>query len=410
MRHFKTYVLIAGLGTGLISCGGDSATTQSSGGGDIVAGPPAGTLDPNVPTDPVGQDPVQGGNFFSDIPGVVERIRRNLAPDTIPALTDPDFVDSNSSDASYIFEDDLVLGLYINGEAKAYPHNIGWLHEIVNDVVGGKPVVVSFCPLTGTGMVFDGGEFTTDRLTCGVSGNLFNNNLVMYDRRDALSDATLYPQMMGLGVFGNRTGNELFLLPVVETTWRYWKILHPDTKVIGSNQPRSAGNLGQYDGRTYQRYPYGNYRDPQTEPFFSTWPSLSDNPIRNLFNNKDAVLGVRFDELAKAYPFRSMGAEEVINDTIGNDDIVIVYYAEEELAIPYFRALFNGQSLTFDKVASLDQAVYPFMMRDQETGTTWNLLGRGVDGPNAGQQLVQVPAHNAFWFAWSTFWQNTGVL
>ena len=50
------------------------------------------------------------------------------------------------------------------------------------------------------------------------------------------------------------------------------------------------------------------------------------------------------------------------------------------------------------------------MMRDQETGTTWTLLGRGVDGPNAGQQLVQVPAHNAFWFAWSTFWQNTGVL
>ncbi len=136
---------------------------------------------------------------------------------------------------------------------------------------------------------------------------------------------------------------------------------------------------------------------------------MSNNPIRNLFNNKDAVLGVRFDQLAKAYPFRSMGAEEVINDTVGSDDIVVVYYAAEELAIPYFR-LFNGRSLTFDKVASLDPEVFPFMMRDQESGTTWDLLGRGVDGPNAGQQLIQVPAHNAFWFAWSTFWQNTGIL
>ena len=85
------------------------------------------------------------------------------------------------------------MGLFINGEAKAYPHNIGWLHEITNDVVGGKPVVVSFCPLTGTGMVFDGGELSVNRLTCGVSGNLFNNNLMMYDRRDNLSDPTLYP-------------------------------------------------------------------------------------------------------------------------------------------------------------------------------------------------------------------------
>ena len=84
-----------------------------------------------------------------------------------------------------------------------------------------------------------GEGLSVNRLTCGVSGNLFNNNLVMYDRRDNLSDPTLYPQMMGLGVFGPRTGHGLALLPVVETIWRYWKKLHPDTKVIGSNQPRS---------------------------------------------------------------------------------------------------------------------------------------------------------------------------
>lgn len=61
-------------------------------------------------------------------------------------------------------------------------------------------------------------------------------------------------------------------------------------------------------------------------------------------------------------------------------------------------------------MAGLDTAIFPFMMRDLESGTTWDLLGRGVDGPKAGQNLVQAPAHNTFWFARSTFWQNTGIL
>jgi hypothetical protein len=257
-------------------------------------------------------------------------------------------------------------------------------------------------------MVFDGDAPSGNRITCGVSGNLFNNNLVMYDRRDGLAGATLYPQMLGIGVTGARAGNELALVPVVETTWRFWKTLHPDTRVVGSNQPANAGNPRQYDGRSYQRYPYNNYREPLTEPFFSTWPSLRNNPTRQLFNNKDLMLGLRFEEIAKAYPFRTMTSEEVINDSVAGNDIVIVHHAEEQLAIPYSRA-FNGQTLTFERVESLSPAVYPFMMRDQETGTTWDMLGRGIDGPNTGQQLTQLPAHNAFWFAWATFWQNTGV-
>jgi len=388
----------------LSACGGDSGPTST---GDSFPIPDRDA--PNSATDPINKDPNEGGNFLNQVSEVVQRIQRNLSADQIPALTDPVFVDVNSSDANYIKEDDLVLGLFIGGEAKAYPHNIGWLHEITNDTIGGKAVVVSFCPLTGTGMVFDGEDGSGGRLTCGVSGNLFNNNLVMYDRRDNLNGATLYPQMMGLGVTGARTGNTLSLLPVVETTWRYWKTLYPDTKVVGSNQPANVGNPRQYNGSAYQRYPYGGYRDPQSEPFFNTWPSLRNNPTRQLYNNKDGMLGVRFGELAKAYPFRAMDAETVINDTVGGNEIDIVHHAAEQLAIPYFRE-FNGQLLSFEKVGSLNTALFPFMMRDSQSETTWDLLGRGVDGPNTGQQLTQVPAHNAFWFAWATFWQNTGVL
>lgn len=97
-------------------------------------------------------------------------------------------------------------------------------HEIVNDVVGGHPVCVTFCPLTGTGLVFDG-QRADGRLSLGVSGLLYNTNLVMYDRRDG---QTLYPQIYASGVNGE-VGQTLDLLPVVETTWATWKRLYPQT-------------------------------------------------------------------------------------------------------------------------------------------------------------------------------------
>jgi hypothetical protein len=400
METTKSRLLLSAVVGALTACGGDAPQGST----DII--PIPGPVEST--SDPIGRPASTGGNFLNQISDVVNRIQRNLNPDQIPALTDPVFVSATDGNADYVSDDDLVLGLFINGDAKAYPHNIGWLHEITNDVVGGKAVVVSFCPLTGTGMVFDG-DGSGGRLTCGVSGNLFNNNLVMYDRRDPLSSATLYPQMMGMGVFGARAGQPLNLLPVVETTWGYWKTLHPNTTVVGSNQPVNVGNPRRYGQTTYQLYPYDNYRDPQTSPFFSTWPSQNDNPTRMLYSNKSMTLGVRFGELAKAYPFETMDSQEVINDTIGNQGLVVVYSADEKLALPFSRHL-NGQMLTFERVPTLDAAVFPFMMRDTQTGTTWDLLGRGVDGPNAGQQLEQLPAHNAFWFAWATFWQNTGVL
>ncbi len=137
----------------------------------------------------------------------------------IPALTDPVFVSANDPAAGYLLEDDIVLGIARNGEVKAYPNNIGLAHEIVNDLVGGEPVIVTLCPLTGTGMVFNG-ENSSGRIFVGVSGLLFNNNLVMHDRRDPGDNATLYPQMLSVGVAGPREGNELALQPLIETTWR----------------------------------------------------------------------------------------------------------------------------------------------------------------------------------------------
>jgi hypothetical protein len=97
----------------------------------------------------------------------------------------------------------------------------------------------------------------------------------------------------------------------------------------------------------------------------------------------------------------------VINDTVAGNPIVVLYYAEEAFAVPYSR-LFEGQTLTFDMAESNNPAM-PFWMKDRETGTVWDMLGNSVEGPLRGQKLIQIPSHTAMWFAWATFWQNTGI-
>ncbi len=399
MSRLRDLALLSMLIFGLSACGGKSGSAPAgpdspAGGGTGSSG--GSTTSGGTSTSTGSQT---GGNFLDNFP--LNRITSGGVPkDGIPALTDPDFVSPTSADAGYLSDDDLVLGVFINGDAKAYPHNIGWWHEIVNDGVGENPIVVTFCPLTGTGLVFEGsgGGRSDDRLTMGVSGLLFNNNLIMYDRRD---DRTLFPQMIHKGVEGPGSNEALKLLPVVETTWGYWKRLYPSTTVVSGNTP------GSYGLNRYRVYPYGGYMSPTSGPLFSVFPALGENPTSQLYSPKHLTLGVRFNENAKAYPFPALGQEAVINDTVAGQNILVVWYAREQLAVPYFRT-YLGRTLTFERVTSTD-LVYPFMLKDKETGSTWNLKGQAVSGELKDARLHQVSAHNAFWFAWATFWQNTEV-
>jgi len=324
-----------------------------------------------------------------------------VGKDQIPSLNQPRFVDQDSPEAFYIRPDDLVLGVVINGEAKAYPHNIGWHHEIINDEVGGHRIVVSLCPLTGTGMVFDGQPESGDLVAMGVSGLLFNNNLIMYSKVD---DNSLFPQMTGRAISGPQKGKSLELLPVIETTWDYWRMLYPESKVV-------SGFTGIYDAGQYTNYPYMSQGDYRYESNYILFPMAPSPTVTQYFGLKQITLGVRFGEIAKAYPFPAMGKEAVINDEVAGTKLVVVFYELHKLAIPYARALtVDGESLTltFDKIES-DDRVYPFLMKDRETASTWNLKGEGIRGPLLGHKLTQIPAHNAFWFAWTTFWRNTGI-
>ena len=161
---------------GLLSCGGKSSPPGPTAGEGVPSGGGANTSAPSAPLERPSQP---GGHFLQNFP-LNLIVEGGVPTDGIPALTAPPFDSNPWEKAGYLLDSDLVLGVVINGEAKAYPHNIGWWHEIVNDVGGDTPIIVSFCPLTGTGMVFDGrsrGGGVT-RTTLGVSGLLFNNNLI----------------------------------------------------------------------------------------------------------------------------------------------------------------------------------------------------------------------------------------
>lgn len=159
-------------------------------------------------------------------------------PDGIPAIDEPRFIDAGETDLD---PGDMVIGFVHEGEARAYPHDIVVFHEIVNDRVGGLNVAITYCPLTATAQGFKRGD-----TTLGVSGQLLNSNLVMFDRESR----SYFAQIAATGVKGEHRGRTLDEVDVVWTTWGRWHAVHPDTRVLSDR----TGHL-----RNYSRDPYGSY-------------------------------------------------------------------------------------------------------------------------------------------------------
>jgi Protein of unknown function (DUF3179) len=241
------------------------------------------------------------------------QIRRLLPADAIPSLPNtgppegaPKFVPAGDVALGYLRANDMVVGIFDGIEAKAYPHNVLWWHEIVNDTVGGQPLSVSFCPLTGSALVF-----TARASGHGTSGSLYNSNLVMYDH----ATASLFSQLRRQAISGPRKGERLPEIPFVETTWARWVQMHPDTKVLSSETGFR---------RDYTRYPYGDYRVDNNDTFAVTDPRPDP-----LFPNKWAVTGVQVGATKRAYVHeeivRQLGNQAVFRDTIEGMPVWIVF-------------------------------------------------------------------------------------
>ena len=166
------------------------------------------------------------------------------ARDCIPSIDDPKFV--AVAGAGHVADDDIVLALAWKGEYRAYPTRILDQHEIVNDVVAGTPIAITYCPLCGSGVGVRR-EIDGKVVEFGVSGVLYNSDLVLYDR----TTETLWDQIIAEGIVGPLTGNKLELVAITMTRWSTWKAAHPDTLVLSPDPD---------NGRDYTQDYYAKYR------------------------------------------------------------------------------------------------------------------------------------------------------
>ncbi len=304
--------------------------------------------------------------------------------DGIPALTDPTLVPVDAPGAGYLRDFDRVIGIRVGDEEIAIPLNIGWWHEIVNLQRGSLRLSITHCPLTGSSLVFD--RSAADGAEFGVSGLLFMNNLMLYDRN---APASLWPQMARGARCGTRSGTALPMYASVEMSWGAWRTLHPTGVVV-------SGATGHT--RNYQSYPYGNY-DVETNPQL-----LGPNPAVDARRPpKERVLGiVRADGTSVAVPFgvlRTRGAVAVETLQLGSQSVVVFWDGAGEGAAAFVPAL-DGTPMRFRVVDG--------QIRDEQSGSTWNVEGVAVNGPHAGRRLPWMSdSFVAYWFAWASFHPET---
>ncbi|NOZ38799.1 MAG: DUF3179 domain-containing protein [Planctomycetes bacterium] len=227
------------------------------------------------------------------------------AKDGIPALSQPRTIDAKS--ANYLTPEDRVIGVAMGDEARAYPIRILNYHEIVNDELSGQPIAVTYCPLCDSAAVFDRNTPRGER-EFGVSGLLYNSNVLMYDRDDQAE--SLWSQLKNEAIAGEQVRNRLKLLPVELTTWGDWQSRYPATTVLSPD----TGHR-----RNYSRSPYASY--------FAT-PSLMFpvQPTSDQLPAKEKILGVRAGDKVRAYP-RSIFSEQRrrVEDQLDGKHLVVEF-------------------------------------------------------------------------------------
>lgn len=309
--------------------------------------------------------------------------------DGIPSIDTPSFVSPNEAD-DWIDPKEPVILMTHNGEAKAYPLQILTHHEIVNDEIGGMPVAVTFCPLCYSSIAFhrvlDG-----ETVEFGVSGLLRHSDLVMYDRKTE----TLWQQLTGKGIVGDRAGEELEVVPSQLISFKQFKENHPDGTVLS----RNTGYR-----RPYGENPYAGYDDVDQSPF------MYDGPTDDRLPPKEKVVAVKMDDAYKAYPHSATEDQRAINDEIG-DRSVVVFHAPGAVSALDAREISNskedGTTGVFDRTVDGKTLEFTYAeadrFKDKNTGSTWTVTGRAVDGPMKGTQLERITHGDYFAFSWFAF-------
>ena len=304
--------------------------------------------------------------------------------DGIPALEEPRF--ESASTIASVAPDMLVVVLRSGGEVKAYPHDIMDWHEIVNDGPNDDPFAMSYCPLTGSAVAWRG-DANELRRSFGVSGLLYNSNLILYDRK---TDSR-WSQMLQKSVWGPRAGEEPERIQVVEMTFATLQTMYPNAQVM-------TRETGWQNSRDYDVYPLLLYRVHEGLLF-----PVSVQDFR--LHLKARVIGIQSNTGSKVYQLDGFGAAtQAINEPFENQSIVVVGNTDQNFAAIYSRVLSDGTILTFSPI----QNDLPNVMSDDE-GNVWDIFGSAISGPRAGEQLEMTRSYTSMWFAWAAFFQDAEI-
>jgi len=350
---------------------GGGQTTESTVSSTFTVGrdpsppPPLDLSLHNVPLEEVYFDTFDGGSVrLSDS---TPELRANLL-DAIPPIDLPVYGAATAGD--WLEPTDLVLGYVAGDQAYGYPFKILNFHEIVNDDLDGLPVLISYCPLCRSAIVYDR-RVDGETLSFGNTSALYESDLVMVDR----NTGSYWWQVAGSAIVGTLTGASLDPLPSVVATWADWKAQHPDTLIL----TRDTGF-----SRPYERDSFGSYADYLDSGQFPFPVSEASRDGR--LQPAALVVGVVFDDVVRAYPVD--GLIDPINDEVAGNPIV-VFPTEGGAAV--YRAIVNDEIAVFE--------VRDGDLIDTATGSAWTANGVASSGPLEGFVLMPVPSRTTFWFA-----------
>lgn len=251
--------------------------------------------------------------------------------------------------------------------------------------------------------ILDGKE-----LSIGVSGKLWKNVLIMYDRQTD----TLWSHLTGKGLIGPLKGKQLKTHPSVFTTYAQWKTLFPDTLVLDK---KTSGSYIAYARGRYNRDPYEGY-------YYNADTGVIPQKYRdNRLHPKALVIAVALErpnpapgvkrKIAKVYPYENLNRIGVVNDRFAGRDLLVTYCGQTKTGVVFDRRL-KGKVLTFEagkgKAAKSEDKCGPIF--DRETQSLWNqITGFAVSGSMKGSRLRSVPSTTSFWFGWKDYYPKSDI-
>ncbi len=394
-RWTRRHVLLGAAGIGTLSTGGFWSTRGTQVRPLLAAGTPGAAVDDELRVATSGWKT----DFTKHSVPLGEIISGGVPRDGIPPIDAPQYVAIAEADG-WLEAREPVIAVVGEGRAgpvaRAYPLQIMVWHEIVNDVLADRPTLVTFCPLCNTAIAFDR-RLDPDGLIYdfGTTGNLRFSDLVMWDRQTE----SWWQQLSGEAIVGALTGRRLTPVPAQILGWEAFKAAYPAGNVLS----RETGHF-----RPYGDNPYPGYDDIDSTPF------LFEGNLDGRLAPMERVVGLAVGDEAVAYAFPALAGHRAVNERVGGQEVVVLYAPGARSALDAATIAGSrdtGQAGVFHR--RLDDRLLTFHpdgndhFVDLETGTIWDVTGRGVDGVLTGRTLAPVPHTVVFWFAWAAAYPNT---